>query len=56
VIVNNLTNIIKTDNHISPQLIALHMTLEFHILDWDSHENEMGLLDRTVLGSMNDQS
>jgi hypothetical protein len=52
----NYINIIKTDNHISLQPIALHMTLEFHILDWDSHENEMGLMDRTVSGSMNARS
>jgi len=37
-------------------LTSLHMTLEFHVLDWDRHENEAVLMDSTIARSMNARS
>jgi len=34
-------------------LTSLHMTLAFHILSWDMHENEAGLMDSRKARSMN---
>ena len=52
--VHNFTNIIKAKHHLSLQLIALHMTLEF--LARDLHENEAVLMDSTITRSMNARS
>ena len=52
--VHNFTNIIKAKHHLSLQLIALHMMLEF--LAWDLHENEAVLMDSTITRSMNARS
>ena len=54
--VHNFTNIIKAKHYLSIQLIALHMTLEFHILAWDLHEIEAVLIDSTITRSMNARS
>ena len=46
--INNSTNINKTNNHLSPQLIdnnkrPRHLTLEIHVLVGDRHEEVTGL-------------
>ena len=46
--VNNSTNINKTNDHLSPQLnehknIQQHMSYEIQVLTWDRHKNEVGL-------------
>ena len=48
--VNYSTNINKTNNQLSPQIIEhkkrkrqQHMVLGFHVLAWDRHKNVVGL-------------
>jgi len=48
VIMSNTNNLIKTNKHLSPQLIQhkqkpWHMTLETHVLAWDRHKHVAGL-------------
>ena len=51
---NKSTNVNKTNNHLSSQLIEHkkdhgHMTLEIQILAWDKHKNVAGL--NLIMGS-----
>ena len=46
--VNNITNVNKMNNHLSPQLIDHktdhdHVMFEIQVLAWDSHTNVVGL-------------
>jgi hypothetical protein len=47
VMVNNSTNINKTNNHLSTQIIehknTMTITLEIKVLTWDKHKNVVGL-------------
>ena len=43
----------QRNNHLSLQLVALHLTTYFQVMDWNKHKHEVSLMDITIAGSIN---